>query len=43
MDAQAVEPAKEIADLLEGIVGNIQLVLLILAVLIVLSPGSALW
>ncbi len=39
MDAQAVEPAKEIADLLEGIVGNIQLVLLILAVLIVIVAG----
>jgi putative ABC transport system permease protein len=39
LDAQAVAPAKEIAALLEGIVGNIQLVLLILAVLIVVVAG----
>jgi putative ABC transport system permease protein len=39
LDAQAVAPVKEIAALLEGIVGNIQLVLLILAVLIVVVAG----
>lgn len=36
---QAVHPAKEISDLLDGMVGNVQLVLLILAVLVVVVAG----
>lgn len=38
-DAQAVAPAKEVAQLVDGIVGNIQLVLLVLAVLVVVVAG----
>lgn len=38
-DAQAVAPAEEIARLFEGLIGDVQLVLLILAVLIVVVAG----
>lgn len=38
-DVQAVEPAKEIIQLFEGIVGNIQRVLLTFAILIVVVAG----
>ncbi len=38
-DVQAVEPAKEITQLFEGIVGNIQRVLLTFAILIVVVAG----
>jgi putative ABC transport system permease protein len=38
-DAQAVMPAEEITRLFEGIVGNIQKVLLVFAVLIVIVAG----
>ena len=38
-DVQAVRPAREIAKLFEGIVGNVQLLLLILAVLVVVVAG----
>ncbi|HID75521.1 MAG TPA: ABC transporter permease [Planctomycetaceae bacterium] len=38
-DAQAVEPAQVIADLFGGIVGNVQTILLVLAVLIVIVAG----
>jgi putative ABC transport system permease protein len=37
--AQAVEPAREITRFLNGIVGNVQLLLLILAVLVVVVAG----
>ncbi len=39
LQVQAVAPAEEVIRLFEGIVGNIQLVLLILAVLIVIVAG----
>ena len=38
-DVQAVRPAREITKLFEGIVGNVQLLLLILAVLVVVVAG----
>ena len=38
-DAQAVAPTKEITQLFEGIVGNVQLILLVLAVLVVVVAG----
>ena len=39
LDVQAVAPSEQIARLLEGIVGNVQLILLILAVMIVVVAG----
>jgi len=39
LDVQAVRPSEEITRLLEGIVGRIQLILLILAVMIVVVAG----
>jgi len=38
-DAQAVAPAEIISQLFEGIIGNVQLILLILAVLVVVVAG----
>ncbi|MDR3182897.1 MAG: FtsX-like permease family protein [Planctomycetaceae bacterium] len=38
-DVQAVSPVREIADLLSSIVGNIQMVLIFLAVLVVITAG----
>lgn len=38
-DVQAVQPAQEITKLFEGIVGNVQLLLLILAILVVVVAG----
>ena len=39
LNVQAVNPTEEVTRLLEGIVGNLQLVLLILAILIVIVAG----
>ncbi len=39
LDVQAVAPSEQISRLLEGIVGNVQLILLILAVMIVVVAG----
>ena len=39
LNVQAVNPTQEVTQLLEGIVGNLQLILLILAVLIVIVAG----
>ncbi len=39
LDVQAVLPSEQITRLLEGIVGNVQLILLILAVMIVIVAG----
>jgi len=39
LDAQAVKPLVEIASLFENIIGNVQLVLIILAVLVVVVAG----